>query len=401
MDARLLISKAVPAVDSAGGQMMHARFFQDPWFDAPNYNCTLVATPNRGTLIGSAGTRSDCSDDPVAAIVAIELERWLYGGPLTCYDVAGTDQSPSTEFTLDLRSRCDAPPSSPDCFRFGSVAVQLGIDPSEDVLAEQIGSTLWRMLHPQAGPLASRPLHTRVFRHAGVLGVWSRSGIMIAHSPEAQDKAQKLRELFNDIVSCARDVHGLLAELKLDAHGSQVARTDVRTVMRARVARGEEIMRRMADVRHRLTLPEGRLLNNFVEDTGLEGLAATLRDLCSGQRLEEQNERLADHNERLGDNIEIVADVQSKLEWLELLFVGIYATEVAHIFADYAICERYRLVVVMLSTVAITTIAALFLKPWSRKPGIQGRWLLIAFGVQIAIALGIGFWLAIDPRTCP
>ena len=56
-----------------------AAYFDDPWWDGSAYSGTIVCTPNRGTLLGPAGVRSDLGDDPVAEIVEQELTDPIFG----------------------------------------------------------------------------------------------------------------------------------------------------------------------------------------------------------------------------------------------------------------------------------------------------------------------------------
>jgi hypothetical protein len=86
--------------------------------------------------------------------------------------------------------------------------------------------------------------------------------------------------------------------------------------------------------------------------------------------------------------MEIVADVQTKVEWLELLFVGTYATELGKTIAEYAAPEPWRLFVTLAISLVLFAGAALFLKPWSR--GTQGRNFVAIFVFIILTGLTIG-----------
>jgi hypothetical protein len=73
-------------------------------------------------------------------------------------------------------------------------------------------------------------------------------------------------------------------------------------------------------------------------------------------------------NERLGQNMDIVADVQTKVEWLEIFFVSFYAAELSHIFAElWGFDHGYAAVTVPLCATVALLIAARFLRPWHRK----------------------------------
>jgi hypothetical protein len=131
-------------------------------------------------------------------------------------------------------------------------------------------------------------------------------------------------------------------------------------------------------------LPEAELLGNFVDGIGLDDLLATLRDLSQGNKVDEQNERIAEH-------MGTIADVQSKVEWLELLFVGIYAIEVAEIISNHAVNCHVRLLVTLLIATVLTGAATFFLQPWTRPGSERGRWLLGLFIVMLVGGAILGF----------
>jgi hypothetical protein len=359
-----------------------AAYFTDPWFEAPHLGATLVATPNAGTVIGAPGAASDCLDDPIAAIVRAELEAAVYDGDLWTRDVPGGHDAESTrEHAFDLRDSIAITPAAEGQFRFAKVPLRADVDLGFDVLAGQIAIGLWAALHGESVRPGLAVPHDRLFRHGDVLGVWSRRGVAIAYTPAAAPKATLLAGLFDDIVACARDIDELVIALQTDA-----VRADrggrARTV--ARVEQSESIMRRMADVRHRLILPEAELLGNFVDGIGLDDLLATLRDLSQGNKVDEQNERIAEH-------MGTIADVQSKVEWLELLFVGIYAIEVAEIISNHAVNCHVRLLVTLLIATVLTGAATFFLQPWTRPGSERGRWLLGLFIVMLVGGAILGF----------
>jgi hypothetical protein len=63
----------------------YRQYFFDPWFDGSNYECTIIATPNWGTMLPS-GTAADLRDDPVVRMVREELESALYVSDVSVYD---------------------------------------------------------------------------------------------------------------------------------------------------------------------------------------------------------------------------------------------------------------------------------------------------------------------------
>ncbi len=85
--------------------------FVDPWFDASNYGCTLVATPARGTVIGTPGCRGDLADDLIAQLVHEELTAALFGSSAELRDEACPSGSSVVEAVTVLPgSLADVPP---------------------------------------------------------------------------------------------------------------------------------------------------------------------------------------------------------------------------------------------------------------------------------------------------
>src|ERR1700678_3397097 len=64
-------------VSEPRGALLQA-VLSDPWLGGQTQSGTVVATPNRGTLIAPAGVDGDLRDDPVAEAVRSELEDCIY-----------------------------------------------------------------------------------------------------------------------------------------------------------------------------------------------------------------------------------------------------------------------------------------------------------------------------------
>jgi hypothetical protein len=385
--------RARPGFEGRAGN--DASYFVDPWYDAPNYHCTLVATPTHGTYIDEAGRQSDLSDDSIVALVRSELESWVFAEPYRYCDFPAVAAG-LTERDVPLPDEhripvgaIEIPQVGEHCYRFCTVKLRgvptKGLDLSSEVLTTQIGTELWSVLHPDAGTITPEGLRLHLFRHGAMLGVWSRAGVAIAWCAEddamestVQRRIERLRRLFGDICRCARRIDQLVS----GGGPADPASTDgdLRATA-ARVAEGDAVMRQIAATLHDLSLPEGRLLNEFVDEMRLVSLAQTLQDLNTAKKLDEQNEKLGEH-------MTTVADVQTKVEWLELLFVGTYATELGHTIAEYAAPDKAKLFVTLAISSLLLGIATAFLRPWSRSR--EGIGLLLVFGLIIGLALGVG-----------
>lgn len=360
--------------------------FDDPWFDGSNYACTIVATPNRGTLIGKPGVRSDLLDDPVVTIVLHELEYSIY-------TTAPASETPEVKI-VDLPASRDQRDEERNCalgvmtfrasaprdgyYRFGVVGLHEGVNVLSGRMASQIGETLWQVLNPEAGEGTPTDFTARhLLVQKDLIGIWSRRGVMIAHKPAAEQKARILERHFRELISLVRDVESFI-----DTSSKPNSET-----MQA----GEDLTRRIARTNHGLALPESRLLSRFFDAIQLGGLLGTLHDLnvvaaeaASRDRLDHQARELAKHTAT-------VADVQTKVEWLEIFIVGFYATELAQIIVDHLhIRDDLALGSIMVVGFTFTLVTAMVLKPWkhtkSKKPGLILLLLLILSIVGLVAA---------------
>ncbi len=404
-----------------------AKFFGDPWFDGQNYFFTIVATPNHGTVIAPPGVEPGLRDDRVAELVRSELEDSVYqasSGELDprvrVIDLSPTRReadAPAREFPVSQLHRIDAP--AEPRFRFAQIRLcdDVPISPvgPRNGLSRQIGETLWQVLYPDLQG-ATPPEFTQ--RHLVVaprcVGVWGDRGIAIAYKPSESTSRDEnhggSEQDFMNIIALAREIDRLIADskkLSASPSSSPAMQTPAENAHEAAdpnlgdeiAARGEVLARKAAQIKHNLTLPHSELFRRFYEATGIDELLSNLRDLNQTAAEYIRRERMAEQARKLGENTETVAEVQSKLEWVEIFIVGVYAAEVLDIFTRHGGEEtsgaaRLPLLIAFTIVMALTTI---ILRPWEKKtPKREGllprpAWLLIiVFGV---CALGIAWML--------
>jgi len=331
----------------------HKALFDDPWFDGNNYECTIVATPNRGTFIGSPGERGDMLDDPVVAVVRSELEHSIYASDrkITVVDLAASrEHKDGTPGSYEIGEPAGALPEPAErYFRFAKVMLDGGVDILAGRMAEQIGETLWRVLHPDFGagtPTDFIPRHLLVSRDW--VGVWSRRGVVVAFKPTAEKKAKAMEDRFRDLVSLARSVEGFIES------GSRPVNETV--------VEGDQLTRAAARVSHELALPENRILSRFFEALGLREVLAALRDLNLAAAERSRRDELDRQTRELIRHTKTVASVQRKVEWLEIFIVGFYATELAKMIVEGLDSGNWRIPTA--AGIAGMVLAVLALRPW-------------------------------------
>jgi hypothetical protein len=313
----------------------YGALFSDPWFDGSNYAGTIIATPNRGTFIDSAGKRTDLLDDPIMEIVRKELEYSTFTSPLDVQDLAATSAlQDGSKQTFEVGQRCLPPKEG--YFRLAKVALNEGVDIFSGKAAEQIGETLWRTLYPENNGGTPTDFLTRhLVLSSEWLGIWSRRGIVIAYKPNGRHRAMVVEKCFQKMVSLAKSVEQFIhpteeaiecARASLKPVGKQAQRQknlEKHKQIHKIVETGEQLTRDASQLTHELTLPDNRLLSRFFEALGLRELLAALRDLNLAAADKDRQSVLIEY-------AETVTSVQVKLELLEVLIFTVYGAELGH-----------------------------------------------------------------------
>jgi hypothetical protein len=338
----------------------YREFFVDPWFDGNNYACTIVATPNRGTLIDKPGKAADLSDDRIAAIVADEVELSILSD-VSLVDFAATAGPPaeaSRTYPL-IEALQQVPPTPTSCFRSCRLTLAENVDTRSGPLTFRVGRLLWSFLEGSAGaevPPTFREDHLLVDPDG--LVVWSRHGVAVALKTAASEDNKKsrgleLREGVKELAAIARETEVLL---KTPSPGrgdpGWVAATE------RRVDEGERLMRRIVQFKFGLILPEGRFLRRFFEAIQLDEVVKILRDVNSADVQRAQAARMERGASEMGRHMETVAEVQSTFHWVEIFLISVYAVELFH-----ALGESFRFIklFVGIALVGVGIGAALFM----------------------------------------
>jgi hypothetical protein len=351
-----------PGFEKRAGE--YAALLDDPWFDGSNFNCTIVATPNRGTIIGNPGSTADLSDDTVAQIVQRELELSIYEPDAYICDVAHSNGSDADKCPEEPTYRITDNQGIPSLDRGFYRMVRVKLHPDVDVLKgrmhEQIGSVLWRLLNPELRKgLPADFLQRHLLVSDDWVGVWSRRGIAVAYTPKAADTIDGvagLKQRFKEMASVLRDAESFI----------QGSRSEI----------GTDLVQRAAQLQHALADPANRLLNRFFESTRLDEVLTRVSDVNTATRLE--------------NNTRIVADVQTKVEWLEIFFVSFYAAELTYLISESL--KPYQVphssLILLLCSGAFAAAATWMLQPFKHGHK-RGMIFLVLLGILYAAGLYI------------
>lgn len=291
--------------------------FDDPWFDGHNYECTIVVSANRGTLIGPPGHAGDLSDDPVAQIVRRELEGSVFTGPfeVTEFPLQTAGES-LQQLSIPIDRLESAPPPEAGTMRLVLGTLQGSVDLLAGSVAEQIGGTLWSFLHPEdAGRTPVERLREHLIADRDAVRIWSRRGLAVATTARSAGQAERLQADFHRLYRLLRDFQNFL-----DTWQQQESPEEAATEC-------ERLTRELTEVKRSLTLTSGEVLQRFLESSGLEEMLESVRDLTTATfgRLQ---------GRRVQSNVQAIARMQQVFELIEYFIVGVYCVEVWHYVSE-------------------------------------------------------------------
>jgi hypothetical protein len=216
-----------------------------------------------------------------------------------------------------------------------------------------------RILHPHSEEGVPSDLLTRhLFATSDWMGVWSRTGLVVAFKVGVgKDAAMRAQARFREIVQLARSIHQCFNSGRDGEH------------VELRIERSDELTRKAAKLRYELILPENRLISQFFDAINLSELLQTMRDML------------------LGLNSHTTAEVQTKVEWLEVFIVGFYGTELASSAVEkLEIPHIWSLLTIVIAGSLFTGLTAYLLKPWQHGRSTNLKWLLYLVFFTYALA---------------
>ena len=376
----------------------YAAYFDDPWWDGSSYECTIVSTPSRGTLLGPAGVSGDLSDDPVAHLVEQELTEPIFRPDVVLLEWSTAGAGDDTPNPVAFASLRDVPRAAPHGYRFLQVGLDDGVDLVAGRLAVQIGAQLWRHLDPENKFGLPVDFEQRLLiRTNDWIAVWSRRGIVVGHKSSARARVEGLRQGFAEICSVVRQMHDLMQQMQ--SAGASPGRT---------VQRSEALLLELVGLRQKLAVPESAVLRRFFESSRLDELLAMLRDLnaAAAERVEiEKNRMLSQEQGRIAasmhDNVGHLVSLQRKVEYVEIGIIFVYTAELLNIFRESLELDGFYTVIGILGfSVFAALLAAIGLQPWKHHGGAT-RSRLSWWGLAVRVALlvgGLAAFLTFTPR---
>ena len=351
----------------------YEKYFFDPWYDAPNYGCMIVPTPNWGTLMVS-GSAPDLSDDPVAWIVRNELESALYTSDVSVSDFsAARGKKPSKDRICPMSSPPEFEGNGHKTYRFCRINLDGDVRLLEGTISTQIGQRLWGFLHPEErDSLPSDFCTQHLIKSSDWVGVWSHRGVAVAYKASAEGKVDGSRKLFGQLIDLAAGLEELTAAMEVAAKespshpDSPAKHGDSAGPYAMPLRRGEELMMQSGHAQHALSLPDNRVVSHFFQSSRLQLVLTTLRDVYVSAVDREQARATT-------ENVREMAELQSKLEWLEVFIVAVYAVELSsHVGHSFHFSGDYVGWWLISIAVIVTSLLIWLLKPFQHK-GLDWR----------------------------
>lgn len=377
-----------------------AACFDDPWWDGSSYDCTIVCTPSRGTLLGPSGVRGDLGDDPVAQIVEQELTEPIFGKHVALLEWSAASGGVASLRPMTFAALRDVPRAAPNGYRFLKVGLDDGVDLVAGGLAMQIGAQLWRHLDPDNRFGVPPDFEQRLLvRTNEWLAVWSRRGIVVGYKPSARARVEGLQQGFVEICSVLAEMHDLMLQMR------SVDPSPSRTVERS-----ETLLFELVGLQQKLAVPESAVLQRFFESSRLDEVLGMLRDLnrAAAERVEmEKTRQLSEEQGRIAasmhDNVGHLVTLQQKVEYVEIGIVFVYTAELLNIFRESLELDGFYTVLGILGfSLLAALLAAIGLKPWKHHaPGAHSSF---SWGLAARVALligGLAAFLAFTPRKEP
>jgi hypothetical protein len=342
--------------------------FQHPWFDGDSYRGTIVVTPGPGTWIAPGGTAADLSDDPVVRIVTDCFDQGLWTGEQMLEDF-GADAKAAAPGKQTAGVLAAPRPLVDVTFRAVSMELRGGTKLYEANLGFDVARRLWRTLAPGSkGVPLDFDGHHVVFLGSAV-GCWNRHGLAVAFlaNPDGRHVRDTLCSAIMSMAALARQISIITAE--------DEAKTGIEAL--------GGLLRQTAQLKWQVSQPEAKLAQRFFDSIGFERVTGLVYDLYDAEA----------SRRSLGE----IAELQRSAGLLEVMVIGVYALEAAHLFTTRADETHPVLTMVYLiaAPLVIGTVAASFhfSKRGKRKadPGRQGVHMALLAGLFLLLfAAGAG-----------
>ena len=245
----------------------------DPWFDGNNYKCTIVESPNSGSLLAKGGD-AGALDKPVK-LVRQQLEYDCFESRIAKvwdHQFNGDDPKPAKDDPQSPWKEVRIEEAEKECpvnnaFRFTQIPLQKATDLSNAQLKAQIGHNLWLLLEDQNVVTVPDDFQQRhLLGGNNLVLVWDRRGIAVAYKQQA---AGKVKDIY-DWMRMWAWVTTRFEKLLKDRRDGRPAAEQIQS--------GKELLTEVLLLKHQSSLPEGKALRRLFESTRMDDLVSALQE---------------------------------------------------------------------------------------------------------------------------
>jgi hypothetical protein len=272
--------------------------------------------------------------------------------------------------------------------RFARVGLHADVNTGLGTAGLEIGEWLWRILHPKARSVPPDFTERNLTIESDAVSVWNLNGVAVAVKSESSTadsncgRARQLEDLFKRIVRQRRGAGALVT--------SEHRTVQSHKKMERELAHSEKRLAAFGKLQYELSFRENAVLRQFVDAIRLQDVLETVRDRRATLA---QKARAED----LRQNTETTADVQSKIEWLEVLFVSFYSIEFVHVLLEHW-DQRFMVSVIAVVGLVFLGLAFVGLKPQKRH---KSKSLLVIVVVLAALMVAAALLNLKSPQFVP
>ncbi len=331
--------------------------FADPWFDGGSYQATLVRNPSKGTCLRAEGVRDDLQDDRVVQVVRELLEGWHLAGKEGVERVGGVEWR-----TVGL---------------MGDARVN---DPA---LAAEVGKELWRRMHPRQ-TLPTDFFERHLVYDEDIVACWSRTGMALAYQQteageKKRDACRQALARLQDLKSRAQNILGDLqkAEGAEQGAGHQEAGAEAgKPKPGTMMEESRQLLYKMGQLKWELSSsPDVRVVGRYFAALDLERQMTVLHEVIDARTA--------------GQSLDKVVELQEHAGLLEILILGVYAAEIAHLFTATAHETHFEGTLVYLVLAPVVLGGTVFLcretKRWRLWGPVAAAIVVVVCGVGLSV----------------
>jgi hypothetical protein len=260
--------------------------FSDPWFEAPSYYCTLIATPEGGAWSLNGAPPHSILGDAIMGLAWDFLRNRLFKSckvdPYPTDNSPGARSAPASDIavqtTADYGGALGCQQAVGNSLRFCSIEFAGGLPTAASAYSERVADLAWPILNgADSGQIPDYSRHVVLWH--GILVVWSRRGIAVCRASSLSQDQELAVERLKVVVKSVAEVVVNLRELqRLIGSEGPKATANGDTLEESRLVRSK-VLSSVVSMRLDASLPDGVIAQRFLDEIDFEGVMESLDTL--------------------------------------------------------------------------------------------------------------------------